>query len=133
MVEVEWAETSEGAIGWDEEIEAVVHDWSGNPDSQTYRELLRESLSVIERRSATKLLSDSRDMGVLSGADQRWSLEEWYPRAVEAGVERVAVVYPEETLASHQIDAMAREDFDPPVDRLFTDDVDEARDWLALD
>ncbi len=123
-------ETEAYTVEWDGELGAVVQEWQTTPDSRSFRNGQAALLSLIEKRDATKILVDSRAFD--SFPDQtEWLREEWAPQLVAAGVEYVAVVYPEDDVAKFELDKIARMDTDPPVESLFAADVPEARAWLG--
>lgn len=115
---------------WDEQAEAVVLEWQGNVGGDTYRKWMERALDALVDRDAGKFLSDGRKQGVMAESDQAWTTEDWEPRANDAGLECVAVVYPDDQSAKTTVDMSARRTPHTDVDRVFTDDYDEARNWL---
>lgn len=87
------------------------------------------ALACIREREATRSTSDSRPMKVFPQEDQQWIGEKWIPRAIEAGLERSAVVYGESVIAKMRLERVSREMEDLTVDMLVTGDVEEAREW----
>lgn len=130
MVEELFSEEGVCTIRWDERIETVVVEWEGDVSDEAYRDAMDELLDAIADREASKLLTDSRKQGLMDESDQTWTVEDWEPRALDAGLESIAVVYPEDRSARTTVDMSARKRPHTDLGRLFTDDPDEARNWL---
>ncbi|MFB6084005.1 MAG: STAS/SEC14 domain-containing protein [Halorientalis sp.] len=119
------------SVRWAERIGAIAVEWDRDVGGEDYRDVMERVLDRIDDRDATKLLVDCRKQGPMSEADQDWTVEDWQPRAVDAGLEAKAVVYPEDRPAKATVDMSARKRPYPGLERLFTDDPGEARDWLG--
>lgn len=118
------------SVHWDGEIEAVVVEWADDVGGDTYRECMARVLDVVADRGVTKLLVDSRQQGLMAAADRTWTAEDWESQATDAGLESVAVVYPENRSAKTTVDMSARKSAHTGLERLFTDDLEAARNWL---
>lgn len=118
------------SVHWDDRTEAIVVEWNGDVGGEAYRASMERIVDTIADRGATKLLSDSREQGLMDEPDQSWTAEDWEPRATDAGLAYVAVVYPEDRSAKTTVDMSARKRPHTDLQRLFTDDRDEARTWL---
>jgi len=76
------------------------------------------------------MLADCRRQRVLNPADQERAEREWTPRAIEAGLKRLAVVMPESDVAAANI--QQRLDSAKQAIRIrYFASVDEAREWLG--
>lgn len=115
---------------WDDRADAVVVEWQDDVGGETYRDCMERTLDAIVDRGATKLLTDSRKQGSMSEADQTWTVEDWEPRAIDAGLGYIAVVYPTDRTARTTVDMSARMRPHTDLDRVFTEDVEEAHNWL---
>lgn len=116
----------------DEDIGAIVVEWSDDIDGEPYREGMERLLEHIERRDVSDVLFDSREQGRMEPTDREWTIEDWQPRATDAGLERVAVAYPTEHVARQTVDMAARKKPFANTERLFTSDPAEARNWLRV-
>jgi hypothetical protein len=119
------------SVHWDEATGTITVAWEADVGGDDYRDVMERVLDRIADRGATKLLVDCRNQGLMSDADQNWTVDDWQPRAVDAGLESKAVVYPEDRSARTTVDMSARKRPHPELDRLFADDPEEARNWLA--
>jgi len=119
-------------IRLDGDIDALVVEWNSDIDGEPYREGMERLLEHVERRGVSDVLFDSRAQGRMEAADREWTIDDWQSRAVEAGLERVAVVYPTERVARQTVDMAARKKPFSNIERLFTSDPEEARNWLRV-
>jgi hypothetical protein len=115
---------------WDAEIRAVRMEWRAFVEGETFRTALLKGLELAKREGAENWLADMKLMGPITFDDQRWADEVWLPKALEAGVRRVALVMPEKPPAELAVlkitDAYGR----TPIKRRRFDDLEEARAWL---
>jgi hypothetical protein len=119
-------------IRLDEDVGAFVVTWRDDIDGEPYRDGMDRLLEHVERHDVSDILFDSREQGRQTQADREWTIEDWQPRAVDAGVERVAVVYPTDPVARQTVDMAARKKTVSDMDRLFTSDIEAARNWLRI-
>jgi hypothetical protein len=117
-------------VRWDGRTDAVVVEWADDVGGEAYRDCMERVLDTIVARDATKLLTDSQKQGLMAEEDQVWTADDWEPRAVEAGLQYVAVVYPTDRSAKTTVDMSARMRPHTELERVFTDDIEEARNWL---
>jgi hypothetical protein len=125
-------ETEAYTVGWDPELEAAVLEWHTTPDGQSFRAGQESLLSLVEERAATKVLADCRAFE--SFPDQTaWLRDDWLPRFLSSSVTHGAFVYPADQMARFELDKIAREDIDSPLEQLFAEERSEARAWLRIE
>jgi hypothetical protein len=76
----------------------VHHEFRRFIHGEPFREVLTRGLEVLQKRGASKWLSDDRNNGAIKPADAEWSSKIWMPRVLAAGWKYWAVVLPEKTL-----------------------------------
>lgn len=84
----------------------VRFTWKRPVSGAIYRGSLLRLLSTVTQRQLRHWLSDGRRMGPILYADQAWTLEEFVPLLVKAGVERIAIVSSEDVLNQIAVDRM---------------------------
>lgn len=117
-------------VEYDPELGAIVVEWQDDVGGTAYRSVMEDVLGYLREYEATKLLVDACEQGTMDPDDQTWTVDEWVPRAVEAGLEHEAAVYPDAEPAKSSVDRYARRDPYVPVQRVFTADRESAREWL---
>jgi len=63
-------------------------------------------LELVKKQRAKNWLADMRKMGVVSPENQKWSNADWFPRAIAAGIKKMALVVPSSTLAQMSVDSI---------------------------
>lgn len=118
------------SIGFDEEAGCVVLVWKRYASSAQLRFANEVVLQTISARRAEKLLADDRALPTIHADDQAWVANQWMPRALGAGLRRLATVHSEiyfGRVAAEQVHAMAPSGLEI---RRF-EDPQAARAWLA--
>lgn len=118
-------------IDWDEQIGCSVAHWRGFAQSADYRQGLDKVLELLQAHKATKALADLRDQKPATEADQQWTNENWFPRAIAIGLNRMAVVIPKSQLANMALTKIMSNVNDQEFNTAYFDDVEEAKKWLA--
>lgn len=124
-------ETANYTIEWDDDLDAVVHTWTGFTSGQAFRDGCNALLDAIEAENATKLLIDTSEVKAHDDEDKEWLAEEWTPRMVESGVECSAQILSGSAISKMEMENLTEEMDDLPYDHFITDDPAEAREWLA--
>lgn len=70
----------------------VRSTWSGIFIGELYRSLLQRVMHAVERDSLRYWLTDARKAGPISPEDQAWTMREFTPQVMKAGIERIAIV-----------------------------------------
>ena len=118
------------AIHWDATTRCVVMEWKRFARSKDFRLGLEKGLELVKKKATGKWLADMRNMGVLSQADQNWSNEDWFPRALAAGINRMALIVPSSTLSKMAVDAIMSKVEGTDLETAYFDDVEKAKKWL---
>jgi hypothetical protein len=119
------------SVSFEPAIPCVTMVWKGYATSPLFRETNERVLACIEQNRATQILGDVRDFVLIGGEDQGWLNDNWIPRAMAAGLKRVALTQP-----TFYFNRVAIENVGRRVDpgRLvvgYFADLDTARLWLA--
>ncbi|WP_411824346.1 methyl-accepting chemotaxis protein [Leptospira sp. 'Mane'] len=78
--------------------------WTPDFSEEAYKEILWKALEVVKKYNVIYWLADTRKMGVVSAAAQSWVNENWFPKASECSLRKMAIVLPESALAAMSID-----------------------------
>jgi hypothetical protein len=117
-------------IDYDADVPCVVMVWRGYATSAAFREGNARVLSEISDRRASKLLGDVTDFVLIGADDQAWLNEVWIPRAMHAGLRKVALVQPSFYFNRVAIDTVAQKLDRDRVEVGFFDNREAAKDWL---
>jgi hypothetical protein len=121
-------------VTWDAEIQSVIGIWKKFAPSQVYREAMDKMVDLAEQKRAKGLLGDTRNFKAVATNDQQWTIEEWTPRMLQAGVIRSAAVVPASTLGQISITNMTgRADVPRDSATQYFSDLMEARQWMKAE
>ncbi len=113
------------------ELNLVRLTWKAPLPGTKYRAIMMDLLDTVRRHGVKHWLSDGRCMGPILFADQSWTMQEFVPRLIEVGVERVAIVSSEDVLNKIAVDRMVNATpADVPYSIAFFEDPSIAQLWL---
>lgn len=118
------------SVHWDNVHKIVVMEWKSFVSGDLFREGLNTGLNLVIEKRTHRWLADLRKIGVVSQEDQKWSNEDWFPRAIQGGIQRMALLIPESALAKMSVNTIMSKVGDTLVSRYFSS-PEEARAWLA--
>lgn len=119
------------SIRWDGVHRHVYSEWKAFANSAELRSGLLKGIRAISDHKAVAYVSDARKLKVIVPEDQEWIKQTWMPRAVHAGLKRLAFV-----TAPTGLGKMTIEDVSGLVDenglqsRTF-DSMSAARQWVS--
>ena len=118
-------------LRWDPGSGAVYIEWQGWADSTEFALLLEAGLRALKEYHGSRWLADCRNMKAVQQSDQDWLNSKWFPRALAAGLKRMAVVLPQRGLVTMNLKDIINR---VPVNKLeveFFATVEEAAGWIA--
>lgn len=118
-------------IVWDESVDCVIMDWKGFVGGERFRSGLLKGLELLVDKNATRWLAVLTEMGSLLKEDQEWSNSEWFPRAAEAGVQKIAIIVPQKVLAQMSVNAIMQKAARSTIESKHFKNIEEAKSWLA--
>lgn len=117
-------------IHWNEENKYVRMEWTKWVQGENFRDALNKGLDLLKEKKSCKWLADLRELGVVTEEDQNWSNTDWFPRALQGGINCMALVVPKKTIAKMSVNnIMAKIEGTDLVTHYF-DEVEEAVNWL---
>jgi hypothetical protein len=124
-------------VSWETELHYVLVKWKKYAEGEDYRAGLAKVVELFQLRNSTLLLSDSRQQGVVSVADQTWTTQEWRAKVGAAGLRKTAILLPEKAIAQLSLNKMLKSSVaitnntgDIVFQSAYFSDVDKARSWL---
>jgi hypothetical protein len=99
------------SIRWRSVPRILYAEWKGYATSDELRAALLTGVRAIREHRVTGYVSDARKAKVFLPDDEKWAMTVWLPQAVDAGLQRMAMVTAEAGLArtiftdvAHKID-----------------------------
>lgn len=117
-------------IRWNTQIQSVVMEWKKFVKGDDFRAGLDKGLELVREKRAKRWLADLRQIGVVAQEDQDWSNQDWFPRAVRAGLTHMAIVYPENIVARWSVERIITRVEGTDLVIHYFDNVEKARFWL---
>ena len=109
----------------------VRSTWSGVFMGELYRSLLQQVMNVVERDALRYWLTDARKAGSIAPEDQAWTMREFTPQVMKAGIERIAIVGSEDPGNAQAVQRfVAATPEDAPYAIRFFEDPSIAMLWL---
>ena len=112
------------------DIEAVHHTFHQAIEGYVLRNALDAGIGVLQRYGAIKWLSDDRNNAGVSPEDTEWSMNDWGPRAAEAGWKYWALVVPESIAGRVDMSGIVQRFWELGVRVNVFTSVEDAEDWL---
>ncbi|WP_173108952.1 hypothetical protein [Paenibacillus qinlingensis] len=116
-------------IFWDDVIEAAVLRWNSTTQNEDFREPLDKLIELAVIKEAKKVLVDKNHRFV-SEEDTEWFAKEWLPKLLNAGIQYMAIVTPENTLTNIDMSQTFVRDT-PELSYHDFEDVHNAVGWLS--
>jgi hypothetical protein len=117
-------------VDYDTDIPCVVMIWNGYATSAAFKDGNARVLAEISAHRASKLLGDIRNFVLIGAEDQTWLNEVWIPRAMHAGLRKIALVQPTFYFNRVAVESVAKKMDRERVEVGFFNTQDEARAWL---
>ncbi len=95
-----------------------------------FEELLSTGADYLEKKRASKWLSDDSNVVAISQEDSEYGDKVWAPRVIKAGFKYWAVVLPKSAVGSLQVKRFINEYRDKGVTVEAFDSIDSATAWL---
>lgn len=124
-------EAEQYRLEWDDELDTVLYTWKQFVTDEQFKQGANAILEYFENNDVSKLIVDTSTITAHDEEDQQWLEEEWTPAVIEAGMEYNCVVYPESTIAEMDRKRIQEQLSNLPYDALWTDSMEEAREWMA--
>lgn len=105
--------------------------WKRPIFGEAYRSVLMKVLDVVREQGTNMWLSDGRNAGPILQNDQVWTMKEFTPAVMAAGLERIAIVNSSDVLNMMAVDRMVNATpAEAPYDIAFFEDPSIAQLWL---
>jgi hypothetical protein len=109
----------------------IVHHTFHQPiGGDEFRSILNMGAETLREHGASKWLSDDRNNASLSQEDTDWSINDWFPRSVQAGWKYWALVVPPNILAQLNLKEFVDLYYEKGLRIMVFTEPEEAMEWL---
>jgi len=112
-----------------EDIHAGIGNWNGFVSEKDYKEGLNKMIDFYVEKKVNKWIANLTKMEAISPELQDWANNDWFPRALAAGVKFMAVVVPEDVFNQFAVENIMTKVADTLTTHYFSN-VDEAKNWI---
>lgn len=113
----------------------VEFTWNNFVKGEAFHEGCNAMIAALKKHSTSKLICDSRRYTVVDPADQLWSIQDWLPRAITAGLTTFAVVMPESVVGKLSVQNVINDKKHTPKELSLTREMfntmEDARTWIS--
>ena len=117
-------------VAWDPSCQAVHLESQGWADSSEFKAASEAVIAALREHRTSRMLGDGRSLRAIKQADQDWMTQDWMPRALAAGLRRMALVVPKSAVARTNLEQMVDKVPESKLEVAYFATVDEARAWL---
>jgi hypothetical protein len=111
--------------------EKIIHHTFHQPiGGEEFRKILNMGADALREHGASKWLSDDRNNSALSPEDTEWSINNWFPRAVQSGWKYWALVVPPDVLAQLNLKEFVDLYFEKGLRIMVFTVPEKAMEWL---
>jgi len=100
----------------------------GYPTEEKVKKSLENSLELIEKYSITKIITDLRQVKGTWTMATDWVAQNWFPRAIKAGLKYIAYIYPPDVFGQFSLKNLIKKSENYTL-QVFKD-LNKAYDWL---
>lgn len=117
-----------GDIIWDDKALVIKLIWKGYLNSEQFRNTYEKFVDSVKEFKATKAFIDNRNFITIKSGDEKWAEEVIIPKAIKAGLRKVASVLPE-SLVQKQV-LMRVKNSTTELETYIASSVEDAMTWL---
>ena len=118
-------------IYYNRKLDCVHTVWKGDfAGGQEFHTILNEIVNLLEKKQVGLIVADARKMKLISTADQKWIVEDWYPRALKAGFYCQALIVTENTFNEITVKQIADTYDANRVRTKYFKSYEEAEEWV---
>jgi hypothetical protein len=118
-------------LSFDSETGILQLTWIHFTPTQEYHEALEKALDLMHKYKARRWIFDQRNAEVISVADQRWVVDDWTPRVIQAvGLKpKSAVILAKNIFGEMGIRNLVDATHDEVITKYFQE-MESAKKWL---
>lgn len=114
----------------DNNLKCLIQHWKGYASSEDFRKGIESSLELFKDKSLDKILSNTKDAGLVKKEDTEWLNTYAMPLLIKNGLKHIAFV-----LSTSVFSQMSVENFKKYSKEIvqiqYFDNLDRAKEWMA--
>jgi len=118
-------------IFFNESLKAIQTKWKGiYIKDEGFRNILNEIIKALEKEKVSVIVADAREMKIIVEADRQWIVDEWYPRALEAGFRCQALIVSRDSFNEQALKLIVMKYNDELVKTRYFIAPEDAEEWV---
>lgn len=113
------------------EKEIIVEEWEGFAPSEGFREVSDGLIELMKAKACGKVINNFKRGKVILKPDQNWINENWFPRAVEAGLCKFAFLLADDVFNKMSVERIMEKTNFPSLQFRYFGSYEEAEKWLT--
>lgn len=118
-------------VRWDDKLKIVITEGEGYADGDDLYKGMNAGIELLAKKKSSRWLGDLRFRRAMQEADMVWIAKDWTPRAVAAGMKRLAIVVPTSVLGMMALKRTYEKIEEPTHELRYFDSIEEAQAWLS--
>ncbi|WP_017731131.1 hypothetical protein [Nafulsella turpanensis] len=114
----------------DDELKCLIQNWKGFASSERFREGIQKSIDLFKDKKLNKILSNTKDFGMVKKEDTEWVNSYSMPLLIKDGLKYMAFVVPSNVFSQMSVENFKKQS-EGPVEIRYFDDVSKAKEWMA--
>ena len=112
------------------EIHLIHSRWKGiYVEGARLQEIFNMLIIMLELKKTDMIVADAREMLIITAADQEWTINDWYPRAVKAGFRYQGLILSKNTFNELSVKKISNQYNDVLITTHYFDSPSEALHW----
>ena len=114
-----------------EDLKAGVGRWKGFISGKDYRNALDKAAELFKEKGIGKWIANLSEMETITDEDQKWANEDWFPRALQAGLKRLAIIVGADVFNQMSVEQIMNNVESLDLTTQYFDSEEKAKAWLA--
>ena len=115
------------------EIKLIQLRWKKQSNTDEYRKMFQALVDFAQKNEVRFIISDMRQEGFVSVDDAKWLEEEILKKAIDLGVEKIALINEGTIFSAVYADSIKRKLLKSPVKVQLFDEMNSAKAWLTAE
>jgi hypothetical protein len=112
-------------------VSHIYIKWGLKIDENEFRQGMNDLIELMRENETGKILSNNVNMKALSDADQKWSVEDWLPRALAVGYSAIAIIVSKNLFGKMAVEDILNNASEvSPIRIQYFEDEERAKLWL---
>ena len=123
--------TEECDAFYNETLNAVQTKWNAIfVKGEPFRNILNQIIRAFEEHHASTVIADAREMKIITEADRKWIVDDWYPRALAAGFRCQALIVSKDSFNEQAIKLIVSKYNNEVVKTRYFIAPEDAEEWV---